>query len=291
MILVSGATGPTGREILRELAQRGAAARAMVRDASRAEGLAAADIVVADMSRPDTLPAALQGIDKVLLISPLAESMPQLQGNMIAAARRAGVRHLVRVSSAAADVASVRRIGRWHGECDRLAEESGLAWTHVRACNFMQNLLSFADEIAASGGFSAPMAEGRISLVDRRDVAAVAAAVLTGTGHEGRAYVVTGEDLLSYAEVAGIVGAAIGREIVFRDITPEEALQRFLSAGMPAWRADEMLKLYDYLRQPGNCFLTDSVRRIAGRAPRRFEQFVREQSDLFRNGGAPRSHA
>ena len=290
MILITGATGPTGAEIARLLAPRGDV-RVLLRDAAKSAGFVGCEVAIGDLSKPATLPAALAGVGRVLLISPLAESMAELQGNLITAAKQAGVSHLVRISSAAADVASPRRIGRWHGECDRLAEASGIPFTHIRACNFMQNLLSFANEIAATGGFSAPMADGKISLVDRRDVAAVAAAVLTGTGHEGRAYVVTGDDLLTYDEVAAIIGRVLGRDVKFRDITPGQAHAGFLEAGMPPWRADEMLLLYDYLRRPGNCFLTGSVREITGRAPRRFEDYVREQAALFRDGGAVRSHA
>ena len=290
MILITGATGPTGADIARLLAPRGDV-RVLVRDSGKSAGFEGCEVAIGDLSKPHSLPPALEGVEKVLLISPLAESMAELQGNLITAAKHAGVKHLVRISSAAADVASPRRIGRWHGECDRLAEASGIPFTHVRACNFMQNLLSFANEIASTGGFSAPMADGKISLVDRRDVAAVAAAVLTGTGHENRAYVVTGDDLLTYDEVATIIGRVIGRAVVFRDITPTQAHAGFLEAGMPPWRADEMLLLYDYLRRPGNCFLTDSVQTITGRAPRRFEAYVREQATLFLEGGAVRTHA
>lgn len=290
MILITGATGPTGADIARLLAPRGDV-RVLVRDPAKSAGFDGCEVAIGDFSKPHTLPAALEGVDKVLLISPLAESMAELQGNMITAAKQAGVSHLVRISSAAADLASPRRIGRWHGECDRIAETSGIAFTHVRACNFMQNLLSFANEIAATGGFSAPMADGKISLVDRRDVAAVAAAVLTGTGHENRAYVVTGDDLLTYDEVAATIGRVIGREVRFRDITPAQARDDFLAAGMSDWRADEMLLLYDYLRRPGNCYLTDAVRTLTGCAPRRFVDYVREQAALFRDGGAVRTHA
>ena len=290
MILITGATGPTGADIARLLAPRGDV-RVLLRDPAKSAGFDGCEVAIGDLSKPHTLSSALEGVDKVLLISPLAESMAELQGKLITAAKQAGVKHLVRISSAAADVASPRRIGRWHGECDRLAETSGIPFTHVRACNFMQNLLSFANEIASTGGFSAPMADGKIRLVERRDVAAVAAAVLTGAGHEGRAYVVTGDDLLGYDEVAAIIGRVIGREVQFRDITPVQAHAGFLDAGMPPWRADEMLLLYDYLRRSGNCFLTGSVQKITGRAPRRFEDYVREQAALFRDGGAVRTHA
>ena len=216
MILITGATGPTGADIARLLGPRGDV-RVLLRDPAKSAGFDGCEVAIGDFSKPHTLPGALEGVDKVLLISPLAESMAELQGKLITAAKQAGVKHLVRISSAAADVASPRRIGRWHGECDRLSEASGIPFTHIRACNFMQNLLSFANEIAATGGFSAPMADGKISLVDRRDVAAVAAAVLTGTGHEGRAYggsragLVVGDELLAqHLRQADGISACLG---------------------------------------------------------------------------------
>ena len=277
MILVTGATGDTGRAVVGGLVGAGAAVRAMVRRAEQASSFpAGVEVVVADMTQPDSLPAAVKGIEQMLLISPLEPSLVELQGEMAAAARHGGVRRIVKISTEIADPESEALIGRWHGLAERAVEATGLAFFHLRPCNFMQNLYAFAGEIASSGSFSAPLGMARISLVHVDDLAAVTVAALLKSDLGNGSLAVTGADRPTYEEFAQALSAALGRQIRYEATTPEMAHQRFLAAGMPAWKAQELLRMYAYLQDPRNTQTTDAVRAFVGRAPHPFEGFVKE---------------
>ncbi len=288
MILVTGATGDTGRAVVGGLVTAGAKVRAMVRRAEQASSFpAGVDVVVADMTKPESLPAAVKGIEHMLLISPLEPNLVELQGHMAAAARHGGVRRIVKISTEIADPESEALIGRWHGLAEQAVEATGLAFFHLRPCNFMQNLYAFAGDIASSSSFSAPMGTARISLVHVDDLAAVTVAVLLKSDLGNGSLVVTGADRPTYGEFAQALSAALGRQIRYEATTPEIAHQRFLAAGMPAWKAQELLLMYAYLQDPRNTQTTDAVRAFIGRAPHPFAGFVKEYAARLVAGVKP----
>jgi len=194
MILVTGSTGNNGREIVKLLSRTGVPCRALVRSSEKATplaGLSGVEIVYGDFAQPDTLGAALNGVDKALLISSADPRLPELQGNFIQAAKLAGVPYVVKFSGAwsmgGADLRAWS-FARWHAEAERILEDSGLAFTHLQPNQFMQVYLRFQPTIAAQGEFFAAVKDSRVSPVDIRDIAAVAVAVLTGLGHQGKSY-------------------------------------------------------------------------------------------------------
>src|SRR4051794_41654442 len=142
MILVTGGTGTSGSEVVKQLSAAGAKFRAMARNPGRAESLRlpGVEVVAGDFDKPETLDAALRGVDRAFLLTPPDERTVEHQTRFIDAAKRAGVRHLVKFSALLADPASPARFIRWHGEVDRLIESSGLKWTLLRPPFFMQNL-------------------------------------------------------------------------------------------------------------------------------------------------------
>ena len=285
MILVTGATGDTGRAVVGGLVAAGAAVRAMVRRTEQVSSFpSGVDVVLADMSQPGSLSAAVQGIEQMLLISPLEPGLVELQGHMAAAARNSDVQRIVKISTEIADPESEALIGRWHGLAERAVEATGLAFFHLRPCNFMQNLYAFAGEIASSGSFSAPLGTARISLIHIDDLAAVTVAALLKSDRVNGSMVVTGADRPTYGEFAQALSAALGRQIRYEATTPEIAHQRFLTAGMPAWKAQELLRMYDYLQDPRNTGTTDAVRAFTGRAPRPFADFVKEYAARLVSG-------
>ena len=277
MILVTGATGDTGRAVIRGLLAAGASVRAMVRRAEQA-GIfpTGVDVVVADMGRADSLPAAVEGIDQMLLISPLDPSLVEMQGRMAAVARSGGVRRIVKISTEIADPRSEASIGRWHGLAEREVEETGLAFFHLRPCNFMQNLYTFTAEIASSNSFSSPLGAARISLVDVGDLAAVAVAALLKRELRSGFTVVTGGDRPTYAEFADLLSTALGRPVRHLPVAPQDALKHFLATGMPPWKANELVRMYAYLQDPLHTQTTDTVPHFTGRNPREFQHFVTE---------------
>ena len=285
MILVTGATGTTGHAAVQALIEAGQPVRAMVRRAEHASRFAAGvDVVVADMRDAASLPRAMAGIEQMLLISPLEHALPELQARMAQAARAAGVARIVKVSTQIADPQSSDPIGRWHGAAERAVESTGARWFHLRPCNFMQNLLTFAPDIGGSGSFWAPMQDARISLVDARDVGAAAAAVLSDVALPDGHAVITGSDRPTYAEFASIAAQAIGRPVRYENVAGDEARRRFVAGGMPEWKADALVGMYAFLQDPATTRLSDDFTRLTGRPPRRLADFVDEHRQAFAEG-------
>jgi len=287
MILVTGATGNTGHAVVQRLAAAGESVRAMVRDPAQKSRFGAdVEVVVADMSQPDSLPAAVAGARQMLLISPLDSSMVELQARMAQAAARGGVQRIVKISTEIADPSSDALIGQWHGLSERAVERTGVAFCHLRPCNFMQNLQVFLPELQASASFSAPLGDARISLVDVGDLAAVAVAVLRDAATPAAPIVVTGAHAPTYQEFADLLSRQLGRSIRYEATSMDEARRRFLVSGVPAWKAQELIRMYDYLQDPDHTRCTDAVLRLTGRAPRSFSDFVQAYTRQLQPAGS-----
>jgi uncharacterized protein YbjT (DUF2867 family) len=287
-ILITGATGNKGAEVVRQLSARGVPLRALVRDPAKAEPLRlpGVEIAAGDFLDPPTLDWALDGIQKVFLVSAPGPDQVRMQNNVVEAARRTGtVRHLVKLSSLGAAPDSPVRFGRWNGETERQIEASGIAWTHLRPNNFLQGLLLFAPMIRAQGAFFDPLGDARVSWVDVRDIAAVAAAVLTApAGHENQAYALTGPEALTGNEIAQAIAAAAGRDVRYVPIEPEAFRQGALGAGAPSWQADGLVELYAALKAGMGSVVTDTIARVAGKAPVTVAQFARDHAGAFAGG-------
>lgn len=289
MILVVGATGLVGSEVVRLLAGRGLAVRALSRHPDRARAMAGPRVMLAegDLARPDTLDRALEGITRALLISHHDPDQVALQGNFVAAARRAGGVHVVKLSGLGTALGSALRSGRWHAETERQIREAGLPWTFLHPPYFMQNLLRAAPAVARTGELTAAMKHGRIAMVDARDVAAVAAETLRGPGHEGQTHVITGPEALSHAEVAAHLASATHRPVVYRDITLDELRGQLEASGIPPWLVEVRMEFASVLREGLAATVTDTVVRVTGRLPRSFAAFAVEHAARFAPAAAP----
>lgn len=283
MIGVIGGTGGIGRLVVAGLIEQGLRPRAIVRDAARARALLgqALDYALADIGDAGALSGALQGLSALFLVSPVGTDMAPLQRGVIDAAARAGVGHVVRISSIAADAGSPMRFARWHAELDAALEASGLDWTHLRASNFMRNLLGFADGIRRSGELRAPLGDGKLCFVDDGDIAAVAVRSLLEPRHRRRTYVVTGAQWQGYREVADIIGQASGRPLAYRSVSEDEARQAWHRAGHEPWLVDDLVAMYRTLAVATESPVTDHVERVTGRAPRLLRDFVAEHARAF----------
>lgn len=290
MILITGATGTVGVWLTGELLAGDFSFRALVRDPKRAALVLGSevDLVAGDYERPETIQPALAGIDRLFLISPLTPRLADLEGNMVDAAARAGVEHVVKLST----LGVLRGIGGHsspeprqyplHRLSEGRLERSGMAFTHLRPGPFMQNVLSFAPQIAGEGAFYGAWGDGRMGYVDGRDVAAVAARVLTEDGHERKAYGITGPETLSQAQVAEKLSAATGREVRYIDVPPEVAREGMLGRGMPEWLAGAMVEVMASIRRGGADETYDGVPLVTGRSPRSFDEFAREFAPAFK---------
>ncbi len=283
MILVTGATGRTGPEVVKILAAMGVRVRAAVRDRAKAADMAesGAEIAVADLGKPETLAPLLDGVAKAYLLSAADPQQVILHSNFIRAARQAGVKHIVRQSVRWADPDSPVKICRWHAASQKELEDSGIAWTHLQPVYNMQNFLKFAPSIHSQGSFSAPMRDGALSMVDARDVAAVAARTLTEDGHERSTYVVTGPEALTFAEAAAQLSAALGKPVRYVDLNPADARNLMLKTGMPEWYVDDLLGFYALYSTGAGAAVSNVVARITAQAGRTFRQFAEDCRPIF----------
>jgi uncharacterized protein YbjT (DUF2867 family) len=281
MILISGATGTTGRELVKLFQARRAPARVMARDPNRVQA-AGLEIVRGDFADVKSLDTALAGIERAFLLSAPDPRSVEWQGNFIAAARRAGVQHIVKLSSIAAAPDAPCRFLRWHGEIERRLNDSGLSHTNLRPSYFMQNLLWMAGSIRAEGAWYAPSGAGTMGMIDARDIAAVAFQALTEDDHAGTSYTLTGPEALSHADAAEKLSRAVGKPIRHENIAPAEFRAGLLGAGMPEWFADGLNELYAWVRAGGAGLVTNTVAELVGRAPIRFEEFARDHAGAFR---------
>jgi uncharacterized protein YbjT (DUF2867 family) len=290
MILVTGGTGLNGKELLRVLSAKGVAVRALVRNPAKAEAIAAlpnVEIVQGDMAHPETLAAGLRGVERAMLISSSDPMMLDVQTNFIDAARQAGVKHVVKLSGIMPELASAFRFARMHGEIEKRLEASGMAFTHLRAGEFMPAYFRQVPNITAKGAMFLPMEEARIASIDVGDIAEIAAKVLTGSGHEGKTYPLTGPEALTMTEVAEKLSAAAGKTIRYVNVPPEAARQAQLAAGMPPYLADALFELFAERRNGKEAKVWPDAQTLLGRLPTSFDEFARRNATVFRGEAPP----
>jgi uncharacterized protein YbjT (DUF2867 family) len=280
-ILVTGATGHVGSELVAALLAAGGRVRVLTRDPSRVAHLAGrVETAIADLDRPETLAGAVRGVEAMYLLE--ADHGVGQTRNAVEAARAAGVRHVVQLSSIGARLASDTAMGRAFRARERLLQESGLAWTILRPGFFMSNALSWADSIRADRRVEHSNGEGRSAPVDPRDIAAVAAIALTAPGHEGQTYELTGPDLLSTSDQVDILSKILGIPIECVDRPVAEAAAALRAAGVPPDRVEALAELWTGTRNGGVTLLTPTVEEVTGRPPRTFESWCRDHAGAFR---------
>jgi uncharacterized protein YbjT (DUF2867 family) len=213
--------------------------------------------------------------------------MLEVQTNFIAAAAKAGVKHIVKLSGIIPDIDSPFRFARMHGEIELRLQNSGIAYTHLRAGEFMHSYFRQVRSILATGAIVLPMAQQRIASIDIEDIAEIAALVLTGSGHEGKIYPITGPEALTMAEVAAILSAATGKAIRYIDIAPEDVTKAQIAAGMPRYTADALAELFAERRKGGEARVYPDAERLLGRRPTGFAEFATRNAAIFRGEAPP----
>jgi uncharacterized protein YbjT (DUF2867 family) len=279
MILVTTA-GKVGSETSRLLGQQAVPVRVVVRDADKGAALAADDVDVfkGDLEDPASIDAAMEGVSSVVLVTP---PVVQQELNVIDSAVRAGVEHVVKITTkASADSPIARR--RNHAKIERALIASGLGYTLLRNNAYMQNFLMMAPGIANTNGFSTATCDGRVGHVDVRDVAAVAAKIAASpSAYAGKTYWPTGPEALSGTEVAAVLSKVLGRTITFHSITFEEQKQAMLAVGLPEAVADDNATAVAMMADVDCDYVTNDVPSILGRPARRFEQFATDYAAAF----------
>ncbi|MFD2273457.1 SDR family oxidoreductase [Undibacterium arcticum] len=235
MILVTGASGNVGTQVVRRLAERNIAVRAMTRNLPADGKVGTVEWVKGDFDDAASLARAMQGVEKVVLISPAHADMLEHQSAVIDAAKAAGIKHIVKLSGLGASPDAPIRLPRLHHEIERRIVASGIAHTFVRPNLFMQALLGSAETIRDDGAIYAPAGNGAISLTDVNDIASVIVAAISQAGHEGKAYDITGPEALTYAQMAETIGNALNAPVQYIDVSLEVARDSMRASGMGDW--------------------------------------------------------
>jgi len=282
MLLITGATGNIGREVARELDECDAPFRVLVRDPGRAAALPArAERAVADLDDPATLPPAFAGVHALFLLTP-GIGLAQTE-HAVAAARAAGVRRIVHLSSYNVLGDPMPAMGRWHHAREEAVRGSGIPTTVLRPGGFTTNALDWLPTLREGGYVLDPIGPGRYAPIDPADIAAVAALALTEDGHEGRAYVLTGAETFTVREQAAVIARTVGRSIEVRPAaTAAEAVRARFPGGAPAALAEALVEGYALMRADTRGLRTDTVARLLGRPPRTFEDWCVRHADVFR---------
>ena len=283
MLLIIGATGKVGTALVAQLREQQLPFRALAHSpASLARlGEQGIDAVLVDEARPGWADAAFAGVDRAFLLTPGGPDQPATERALVDAARRAGVRRIVRLSVLAADDSTVSLL-RSHRQAEQYVRKSGLGYTFLRPNAFMQNL-GTADlpTIRQQGAIFNSAADGRVSFVDTRDIAAVAVAALRDERHVGQTYDLTGPEALSYSEVAVKLTSLLGRPVRHVPLEDEAYRGALLSAGLPGSLAEGLAELYRFYREGHGAVISDAVARLTGHPARTLDAYLTEHRALF----------
>lgn len=281
MILITGASGTVGSEVLKQAAAAKLPLRAAFQSQAKAKSApAGTETVVMDYTKPETIRAALKGVEKVFLVGPPILEVAKLEAGLVDEAKNAGLRHLVKLSAMGGRAAIFTGL---HRDSEEHIEASGIPYTFLRPNGFMQNYINYnGATISAQSAFYGCQGNAAVSHVDVRDIAAAGVVVLANAGHEGKAYSLTGPEALTNDEIAEKLSRAVGRAIRYVDLTPQAFKQGMLAAGVPEWSADAILDLQRYYREGHASKIDPAVEQLIGRKATTFDQFARDVAAAFR---------
>lgn len=283
MILITGATGNAGSQVVHALEQRGRPVRAFVRDPDKARSLFgdAVELAVGDFGDPGSVRSALEGVETVFLSGADDPRRVEWEKRAIDLAGASGVRRIVKLSSIEVGPATSVAFWDWHGQIEQHLRDSGICAVILRSSAFMSNVVVAAEQVSSEGRLYAPAGEARIAMIDPRDIGAVAATMLTTTRHDGQTYVLTGPEAITYAQVAGELSAATARPVEYVDVPDEAAEQGLIQAGLPDFTARQVVEVFAMLRRGAGERVTATVESLTGSPPRDFAAFARDHAHLF----------
>jgi len=285
-ILVTGATGTIGSHVVKFLKDKNAYFSAMVRSVEKEKPFKDQGIetVIADLSEQDALKRAMHDIEILFLLSATSPLSPELQGNAVKVAKESGVKHIVKVAARGSSKNANFNIGKWHGLTEEEIRQSGIPYTFLHAHTFMQNLLFDADTVKKENAIYSTQGDGKIPMIDTRDIAAVATTVLTAPDvHAFKTYELTGPEAVSYHEIARELTRLLGREISYKKQTPEEGRKAMLDGGMPEWLVDDMIKLNKRYAENEATEVSPDVEKLLRRAPLSLQEFLNDYKHKFEN--------
>jgi uncharacterized protein YbjT (DUF2867 family) len=278
VILVTGATGTVGRQVVSQLSERGVPLRAVSRDPASAGLPAGVQVVRGELSDPASLEPHLTGVDSVFLVWPF--TAPELAAGPGARLVELLARHVNHVVYLSAQAAAGHPDSFW-AVIERLIEESSLTWTFLRPTGFATNTLMWADQIRGQGVVRWPYGAAVRSLIHEHDLAAVAVPALAGGRHAGRRYLLTGPEAITQADQVRIIGEVTGHAVRWEELPPEEARRQLVAAWGDPGFVDSALDTWATLvTQPEP--VTRTVEEITGIPARTFQQWAADHAGDFR---------
>jgi len=283
MILVTGPTGTVGSALLPQLPSQGATVRALAHSpASRSliEGHGA-EAVDGDFDQSSSLERAMDGCEQLFLLSPAGPEQPQREQRAIDIARSVGVQHVAALSVMGASHSSPVAFARWHAEIDDYLAGSGLDYTILRPAGFMQTHLLPVETVTREGVWYGMCGDGVAGFIDARDVAAVAAHVLTTPGHTGATYELTGPAPISMPRAAAALSQVLGHQVRYIDVPADQYRANLGQAGLPDWIVNSLVGLYQGIRQGHAATVTNEVEKATGRPARAYRDFAEDHKGAF----------
>jgi len=282
VVVVTGANGRIGSEVVRLLSAQGETVRALVRDPAQAVQLPGVAWFQGDLGAPESLHAVMSRADAMFLLVPNTKDMLAHAHNALVAAEEEGVSYVVKLTGLGTSPHSTSSIDRWHHEGESELRNSTMSWTVLRAHAFMQNFLDLAPEILRTGRLHSPAGNAQVPFIDSRDIALVAARVLTEPGYESERFVLTGPAAIGYADVARMIGEVAGKPIQYVTETTDQARARLTREGKSPSVIEDFLAVAEYQRAGGPAAIpTPSVKDITGHMPRSFPQFAADHRSAF----------
>ena len=280
-ILVIGATGNTGSILVPKLLNSGIDVRIFVREEEKANSLKnlGAEVIVGDLDKPESIIPAVNGVDKIYLLTWNGPTQLQQVKNVINAVKESGEKpHIIRHSMWGSEKSRIIRQGL---QAEDIIKASGLPWTMLQPTFYMQNTMMAIQTISSDGSIYWDMKDGKLGMIDVRDIADVAFAVITGEGHEGKSYILTGPEAISFNDVAQTFSKVLNKEIKYINVPGEASKQAMVGMGLPEWIADGYVELSEGFSENFANKATKNVEMLTGHPARSFETFVNDFTYAF----------
>ena len=284
MILLTGLTTTIGRRVAKRLLKSGHSFTALLRDVDKASDLKSKKValVKGDLSKPDSIKKAMDGIENAFLLPPITENQFKLEKNFIDTAKKAGVKHIVKYSAIGADPKSPSTILKYHGQSEEYLKDSGLTYTLIRPNLFMQNFVDFyGQQIRKKKEIRLSLKNARCGYVDLRDTARLIKKVLTSNENKNKTYTVTGPESLSCLEITELFSEAMGKKINYVEIKPKEFKKDMMDSGVKEPVAEAYSELYKLIREGLYDQVTDDIYKLTHRQPHTFEEFLDDNIKFF----------